>query len=103
MLWLHWQVHGSTRIRPRKSRRLKALGLYFPQDGFVAGGGITKLPGREQETSQWRKPISANLRQVPCGLVGIGIGITVGFDIDPDTDADFECACLLNDDKSLTL
>ena len=31
--------------------------------------------------------------------VGIGIAIAVGFDIDPDT----ECACLLIDDKNLTL
>jgi hypothetical protein len=60
-----------------------------------------KLPEREQEISQGRKPISANLRQVPCGLVGIGIGVAVGFDIDPDSD--FECACLLNEDKNLTL
>jgi hypothetical protein len=34
--------------------------------------------------------ISANLRQVPCGLIAIGIGIAVavGFDIDPDSDCD---------------
>jgi hypothetical protein len=39
--------------------------------------------------------------------VGIGIAIAVGFDIDPDsdcvTDPDTECACLLIDDKNLTL
>jgi hypothetical protein len=35
--------------------------------------------------------------------VAIGIAIAVGFDIDPDIDTDSECACLLNDDKNLTL